>query len=302
MGYQKLSIQQELQLVEDYKNGMPVEEVRKKYGFKTRKSVTDKVKKYFPTDYKDIIKENHDKIKGYSYSFEKIKSEFDAYFLGLLLTDGYVTPRGTDIGIDLIDEDCIKFLSQVIGKKYSCYPPSGKLSKQPRYRLILSIGSEVKNAERLGITKNKTFTLQPPRLLEEEKKFIPYIVRGIIDGDGCIYQTSNGGPSVSVVSASKDFISWLKYIFENVLFLKNIFIKNISKNEKPLYQIATAEIDNVQKIIALCYNKPFGMNRKYTKIRQMFRDYNKDFFMYEEDGIVQTATEMAQETKCGTFQ
>lgn len=111
MGYQKLSIQQELQLVEDYKNGMPVEEVRKKYGFKTRKSVTDKVKKYFPTDYKDIIKENHDKIKGYSYSFEKIKSEFDAYFLGLLLTDGYVTPRGTDIGIDLIDEDCIKFLS-----------------------------------------------------------------------------------------------------------------------------------------------------------------------------------------------
>ena len=44
------------------------------------------------------------------------------------------------------------------------------------------------------------------------------------------------------------------------------------------------------------------MNRKYTKIRQMFRDYNKDFFMYEEGGIVQTATEMAQETKCGTFQ
>ena len=35
MGYIKLSKEQELQLVEDYRNGMPVEQVREKYGFKT---------------------------------------------------------------------------------------------------------------------------------------------------------------------------------------------------------------------------------------------------------------------------
>lgn len=140
---------------------MPVEQVREKYGFKTRKSVTDKIKKYFPEKYDEIIKENHDKIKGYSYSFEKIKNEFEAYFLGLLLTDGYITTRGTDIGIDLIDEDCIKFLSNTIGKEYQEYESSSQLStvKRVRYRLILSLGQEVKNAERLGIVKNKSLTL-----------------------------------------------------------------------------------------------------------------------------------------------
>ncbi len=35
------------------------------------------------------------------------------------------------------------------------------------------------------------------------------------------------------------------------------------------------------------------MNRKYKKIRKMFRDYNNDFLNDEkkEDGIVQTTTE-----------
>lgn len=32
--------------------------------------------------------------------------------------------------------------------------------------------------------------------------------------------------------------------------------------------------DYAQKIIALCYNKPFGMNRKYEQLRKTFRDYN----------------------------
>ena len=130
-------------------------------------------------------------MKGYSYSFEKIKSEFDAYFLGLLLTDGYVTTRGTDIGIDLCDEDCIKFLSDIIGKEYKAYEyhSNNDLVKSSgiRYRLILSIGKDgVKEAERFGLVKNKSLILSAPKLNCEEEKFIPYIIRGIIDGDGSI--------------------------------------------------------------------------------------------------------------------
>ena len=35
------------------------------------------------------------------------------------LTDGYITTRGTDVGLDLVDKDCISFLSNGIGKKYN---------------------------------------------------------------------------------------------------------------------------------------------------------------------------------------
>lgn len=93
-----------------------------KYGFATKKSITDKVKKYYPKEYENIIKYAHTKRKGYEYEIEKIDSEFDAYFLGLLLTDGYIV-RDREAGIDLVDEDCISFLSKTIGKPYHTYAP-----------------------------------------------------------------------------------------------------------------------------------------------------------------------------------
>lgn len=186
MGYIKLSKEQELQLIEDYRNGMPVEQVREKYGFKTRKSIIDKIKKYYPDKYKAIIKENHEKIKGYSFTFDKISSEFDAYLLGLWLTDGYITTRGTDIGIDLIDEDCISFLSKTIGKSYQTYNYKTSISSGIKYRLILSFGKEIEKLKRFGLIKNKSLILNKPLLNPDEEIFIPYIIRGIIDGDGSI--------------------------------------------------------------------------------------------------------------------
>ena len=106
IGYKKLSDEQELQLVQDYLNGASVKSLMEKYGFATKKSITDKVKKHYPDTYKQLIEQAKNSRKGYKYSLEEIKSQFDAYYIGLLLTDGYIT-RETDIGIDLTDEDCI---------------------------------------------------------------------------------------------------------------------------------------------------------------------------------------------------
>lgn len=228
MGYIKLSKEQELQLIEDYRNGMPVEQVREKYGFKTRKSVTDKIKKYYPDKYEAIIKENHEKIKGYSFTFDKISSEFDAYLLGLWLTDGYITTRGTDIGIDLIDEDCISFISKTIGKSYQTYNYKTPISSGVKYRLILSFGKEIEKLKRFGLVKNKSLILKKPLLDQDEEIFIPYIIRGIIDGDGSILQTSYGAPLIEISSASKEFIEWIKEMLEKKLFLHNINIYSIN--------------------------------------------------------------------------
>ena len=114
MGQQRLSKEQELQLVEEYRQGASVQSLMAK------KSITDKVKKYYPDTYQQIIKEAKTERKGYAYSLEKIQSDFDAYFLGLLLTDGYIS-REREIGIDLVDEDCIQFLSKTIGNKLIYY-------------------------------------------------------------------------------------------------------------------------------------------------------------------------------------
>ena len=182
MGYKKLSKEQELQLVQEYVEGVQVKVLMEKYGFATKKSITDKVKKHYPDTYKTLMEQAKNNRKTYSYHLKNIENQFDAYYLGLLLTDGYIS-RGTDIGLDLTDEDCISFLSKVIGKDYKTYTKEGT---KPRHRLIISNKEMVSDLERLGVTPNKSYSLKGPQLKKEEEKFLPYIIRGIIDGDGCI--------------------------------------------------------------------------------------------------------------------
>lgn len=274
MAYQKYSKEIELKIVEEYKAGASVNSLCEKYGFKRKESILNKVKKYYPDSYTDIIEEAKINRKGYNYKLEKISNEFDAYFVGLMLTDGYVS--NNQVGIDLTDEDCISFLSSVIGKKYSTYEPNSIKGKKNRHRLILNDKELVNNLKRFGIVSNKTLTLQPPLLLleKEEEKFIPYIIRGIIDGDGSITNTSYGAPELKISSMSKDFIDWLIYVLQNKLFLQDV---GIEQNKEKMYTIKTAHSRNIIKIICLVYDKPFGMQRKYNKIRTMFRDYNGNF-------------------------
>lgn len=48
-----------------------------------------------------------------------------------------------------------------------------------------------------------------------------------------------------------------------------------------MYRIETANQQNILKLISIVYDKPYGMSRKYTKLRKMFRDYNSDLLLEE---------------------
>lgn len=268
MGYKKLTNEQEKILVEEYKAGATVSSLMKKYGYKTKKSITDKVKKYYPEEKDSIIKEAKNNRKNYNIDLSEINSEFNAYLIGLLLTDGYVNSNRAQIGIDLIDEDCIKFLSSTMNINYNFYSNNTK----GRFRLLIEGEQYKKQVERYGLTSNKTYNLQAPKLYEREEKFIPYIIRGIIDGDGTMTPTSYGAPQFRIVTQSKDFKNWLILMLENKMFMKDI---SCSQNKNGLWSLGSAEKNNIEKLIVLSYNKPFGMNRKYEELRRTFRDYNK---------------------------
>ena len=147
-----------------------------KYGYKSRKSVTDKVKKYSGNLDLSEIKE---KRKGYSINIKKIDSEFNAYFLGLMLTDGYICGDTTKFGIDLTDEDCIKFISEATGQEYKVYKGTQKNYKN-HYRIVFSDRKAIEDLQRYGVVAKKTYTLKAPKLYEDEYIFLPYIIRGII--------------------------------------------------------------------------------------------------------------------------
>lgn len=256
-----------------------------KYGYKTKKSITDKVKKHYPDLYNQIIEEAHNNRRGFSYSIEKIKNSFDGYLIGLLLTDGYILSDRDGFGLDMTDEDVISFVAKGIGTTYKKY--TDEIHK-PRYRVTVSIPGLKQQLKRFGVVSRKSLTLQPPLLLPDEKIYLPYIIRGIIDGDGCVSKTSYGGAQFYICTISEKFAKWLKYIFEEVFFMEDIHIK---QNHLKMYRVETANQYNILKLIALIYNKPFGMNRKYNFLRRTFRDYNNDALLDKDDGIVQTTTE-----------
>lgn len=284
MGYKILSKGQELQIVEEYRNGTPVIELMAKYGYKTKKSITDKVKKYYPNDYDKIITQARDNRRGYTYSLEKITSPFDAYLVGLLLTDGYVLSDRDGVAVDMTDEDVINFIATTIGTTYKSY--SDNIHKT-KYRVLITVPGIKQQVARFGVIPNKSLAIPRPQLLEEERQYLPYIVRGIIDGDGSVAKTSYGGAQFYVGTMSLEFANWIIEVLTKDFFMDDIHIR---QNENGIYRIETANQYNILKLIALVYNKPFGMNRKYNELRKTFRDYNNDALLDKDDGIVQTAT------------
>ena len=284
MGYKKLSKEQELQLVKEYRKGIPVVELMAKYGYKTKKSITDKIKKYYPDEYKNIVREAQAGRRGYTYSLSELTSPFDAYLVGLLLTDGYVLSDRDGLGLDMTDEDVIAFVANTIGTKYTSYDIE---NKKTHYRVLITIPGISAEAKRFGIIPRKSNIVPEPQLTEKERKFLPYIIRGIIDGDGSVAKTSYGGSQFFIVTKSEVFANWIKKVLENDFFMDDISIRISSEG---LYRIETANQYNILKLIALVYNRPFGMNRKYNNLRKTFRDYNSDTLLDKDDGIVQTAT------------
>lgn len=284
MGYKKLSKDQEVQMVQEYIDGTPVIELMAKYGYKTKKSISDKVKKYYPNEYKEIVTKARDNRRGYSYSLDKITSPFDAYLIGLLLTDGYVLSDRDGVALDMTDEDVIKFVAETIGTTYKSYSDGIHKTK---YRILITVPGITGQVARFGVVPNKSLIIPAPQLLESEKQYIPYIIRGIIDGDGSVAKTSYGGAQFYIVTMSKEFANWVVEILTNHFFMDDIHVR---QNEEGIYRIETANQYNILKLIALVYNRPYGMNRKYNELRKTFRDYNNDTLLDKDDGIVQTTT------------
>ena len=106
----------------------------------------------------------------------------------------------------MTDKDAISFVAKTIGTNYKSYNDG---IHKTRHRVLITIPGISQQVKRFGIIPNKSNILPAPKLLNEEKQFLPYIIRGIIDGDGCVSKTSYGGAQFYICTMSKDFAIWI---------------------------------------------------------------------------------------------
>uniref|UniRef100_A0AAU8AYH2 DOD-type homing endonuclease domain-containing protein n=1 Tax=Dulem virus 36 TaxID=3145754 RepID=A0AAU8AYH2_9CAUD len=259
----KLTIEQEYELKTKYESGFTVQELMKIYGFKTKKSIYDIVERRGGKmrSRQETLELQNPKRK---VSFEKIDEPFKAYFVGLMLTDGWVC--GNTFALSMTDKDVIDFVCEYFGKEPSVIKKSG--NRKLQYRFTMGSNRIVNELKRFGIVERKSLILQPPKLKKSESAFVSYMLRGIIDGDGWIRKDAG---EFFICSMSRDFLVWCKNVFEK--YYKFIPL-NLIHSSNGVWTLRTSDSRNMMLLYVHIYYTEYGMSRKYNLLMERFREHN----------------------------
>lgn len=259
----KLTIEQEYELKEQYESGYTVQQLMAKYGFKTKKSIYDIVTRrggQMRTFQETLTVKNPKR----DVSFKRLDEPFKAYFVGLMMTDGWI--HGNQIYLSMTDKDVIEFVCNYFGKEPYVVHKEG--NRKLQYRFGFGSKKLVQELKRFGIVERKSLTLQPPKLKKSEVKYVNYLIRGAIDGDGWIRKD---GGEFFLCSMSKDFLEWCKRVLENYF---NFVPLNFRREQNGVWVIRTSDERNMMLLYIHIYYSSFGMARKYNKLVKRFREHN----------------------------
>ncbi len=254
----KLSVNQKLEIVSDYLNGMSMYRIAKKYGVSNSSIVS-------------ILKVRGVKKPGskrkYTYDkdfFTTPTTEIQSYWLGFLYAEGNL--HRTTLGLKLSNTDLDhlhKFRAAL-----SCLNPI-KSVKDKNASVIKLTGKELtKQLMQLGITPNKKDHLVYPLYIKDlplQKHFI----RGFVDGDGWItYSKSSKTWHIGISSCSLQFLKEIRQAINLELKLEagSICVKEYTnkKGEKRrCWQLAYGGNVLVSKIAGWLYSDAeHYLNRK----------------------------------------
>lgn len=226
--------------------------------------------------------------------FETIDSQKKAYWLGWLITDGYViseinTKRNgvnnvNHIGLHLQKTD-YSVLEELKTELKASYPIStrkrsvreiknGKtINSNESCTLEFSSAKMVQDLAKYGIHQNKTYDVVFPK--ELDSKYYPGFIAGVISGDGCINIKLNHGKTYllrCIIAGTLDLIDNIK----NIL-VKEIGVnpdKKITKNKdsKCLYTLELNQTETIALYYWLQKNGISLMERKNRVIEEFLNE------------------------------
>lgn len=231
----------EEKIVKLYCEGNSATEVLEKLNnpFKTNKSVYDILTKY--NIERRAPYENNITIPKISFYFSNIDTKEKAYHLGLMITDGWIAKDRNIIGFSSIDKELTYSISNAIsfGENVTIVPAKEykildyTMFKKEAYQYQASDLQLKNDLIKLGFSSEKTFNEFLPYLKPE---LMPHLIRGILDGDGCIYKLSNVNQvGLIFYSGSVQFLNQLKIFLWTNLRIDPPEIKKTSTISKISY-------------------------------------------------------------------
>ncbi len=196
-----------------------------------------------------------------------------AYAIGLLVSDGNLSPNGRHVAFTSKDIELINLfqsslgINMYVGKKASGYFEDKKYFRVQFgdvlfYNFLLSIGLMANKSTVIGKINVPT-------------KYFYNFLLGSFDGDGCTYSYFDTRYKSSYmfytvfVSASKEHINWLQTEIFNTLHIKGHITTNKTKS---IFQLKFAKAESLILLRKMYQDKTLpSLSRKRLKIEQMLR-------------------------------
>lgn len=201
-----------------------------------------------------------------------------AYAVGLLTTDGNLSPDKRHMNLTSKDKELIEKFKKCLGLENKIGIKARGYSQEKKY-FVLQFGDVnfYKFLIGLGLTPNKSKTLSEIKV--PERYFFDFL-RGHFDGDGCFYSywdprwRSSFMFYTEFISASKKHIEWLQKRIGQFLNIKG----HITKSGRHVcYQLKYAKKDSLTLLTKIYHkNHSVHLSRKYLKIKKTLAIIGKE--------------------------
>lgn len=205
--------------------------------------------------------------------FSVIDTEEKAYFLGLLLTDGNVgRPEGRQAVIRLQLQKSDKYIIERFKKEVGLEAKLKQDKRDGSWGVAVPSNRMADDLAKYSCTERKTTTTTLPLL---KKELMPHLIRGLIDGNGTIYQNKNKPEQccISLCGASSLVGQVREYLIKEVgLPETKLIIRHDSRSNRylPLYVMQWGGRRNTLKLGDWLYaDAHIYLKRKYEKYLNM---------------------------------
>lgn len=193
-----------------------------------------------------------------------------AYAIGLLVTDGNLSPDGRHIVFTSKDLELIIHFKKCLNLQNAVGKKSNGSQKEKKY-FVVQFGDVnfYKFLLSIGIMPNKTKIIKEIKI--PHKYFFDFL-RGNLDGDGSFYSywdprwKSSFMFYITFVSASKKYIDWLQESIKRFLKFRGHITTSINSS---VYQLKYAKAESLKLLPKIYYdNRVVCLSRKRTKIEK----------------------------------
>lgn len=262
----KFTIEQEKQIIQQYKDGSSLAQVGSKWG--CHLSTVSNILKAYKVETRTLSEARRNTL-GYTLDdnlFEHIDTQEKAYWLGVMYSDGYISkvPYTNKFGLAVASKDeewlekFIAFLGYGTISRYKTSESSFKPGL-PYSRVLIGNNKIVSDLEKWGVVEHKSKAISSMPNISFKDDF----ARGYIDGDGSLrkaYPCFQISGNYDFLRDMADYLGVPYHINPD----KSIFNLRYNRNEstyleKRLYKNAVVYLERKYNIAKRSFNSPLTL-------------------------------------------